>query len=97
MSRGSRGPPSTSFQDTATALASASQRLTARGGCAGSVEAMRLLNSKYMNYGLKDTKIAAMQYEDGLLYILYDNEQVCTMQNGPGPSLGFWLVERSGG
>jgi hypothetical protein len=39
---------------------------------------IRYLNHVYMNHGLNATKIAAMQYEAGLLWILYDNEQVRT-------------------
>uniref|UniRef100_A0A7S0QT37 VTC domain-containing protein n=1 Tax=Pyramimonas obovata TaxID=1411642 RepID=A0A7S0QT37_9CHLO len=42
----------------------------------GEVGAVRLLNREFMNRSLQDPKIGAMNYLDGLLYVMYDNSKV---------------------
>jgi len=48
------------------------------------------LNNKFFVQNLSDTKIASMQFIEGLLYVLYNNEKLIRAYNSAGDKVNEW-------
>lgn len=48
------------------------------------------LNNKFFVQNLIDSKVASMQYIDGLLYVLYNNDKIIRAYNAAGDKVNEW-------